>query len=74
MDESLGMGCHHSPTHEAQGWRSRVRGCPPRHDYGDGSKDHGALGMAKMSMEIEGSIAEVVRVIRQLGTGDQRAT
>lgn len=30
--------------------------------------------MAKMSMEIEGSIAEVVRVIRQLGTGDQRAT
>ena len=33
----------------------------------------GAFDMAKMSVEIEGSVAEVVRVIRRLGNAGQRA-
>ena len=43
-------------------------------DFGQVSKDEGVFGMAEISVEIEGSVDEVVQVLWQLGSAGHRAT
>ena len=44
-----------------------VRRCPPRPGCGAVSEHSGVSGMTRMSVEIEGSVDEVIGVLRQLG-------
>ena len=60
-------------THASAGLAAAPSGTvSPRYGCGDGGKNSGVFGMANMSMEIEGGIEEVVRVIQQIGGVGQR--